>query len=33
MCGKRWMMNKHTNSMGKWLEKLEEDHSKKYGIS
>jgi hypothetical protein len=27
------MMNKSTNKMGKWLETLEENHSKKYGIS
>ena len=33
MCGKRWIMNKHTNRLGKWLEILEENHSKKYGIS
>ena len=33
MCGKRWMMNKNTNKLGKWLEKIEEDQLKKYGIS
>jgi predicted nucleic-acid-binding Zn-ribbon protein len=30
MCGKRWMMNKNTNKLGAWLEKLEEDQAKKY---
>jgi hypothetical protein len=33
MCGKRWMMNKNTNKLGKWLEKIEEDQLKRYGIS
>jgi hypothetical protein len=33
MCGKRWMMNKNTNRLGALLEALEENHSKKYGIS
>ena len=30
MCGKRWMMNKNTNKLGKWLETLEENHSKRF---
>lgn len=30
MCGKRWMMNKNTNGLGAWLEKLEEDQARKY---
>ena len=32
-CGKRWMMSKNTSKLGRWLEKIEQDHSKKYGIS
>ena len=33
MCGKRWMMNKETSKLGKWLEKTEQHQSKHYGIS
>lgn len=33
MCGKRWMINKDTNSLGKWLEKLEKVKEKALAIS
>ena len=33
MCGKRWMLNKETNSLGRWLSKKEEDHQKDLSIS
>lgn len=28
MCGKRWMINKATNSLGKWLEKHDQTLAK-----
>jgi hypothetical protein len=33
MCGKRWMLNKETNALGKWLEQRETDHQKSFSIS
>ena len=33
MCGKRWMLNKNSNELGKWLEKLEERHARSFSIS
>ena len=33
MCGKRWMINKKTNKLAKWLEKMEEKYAKLFFIS
>ena len=33
MCGKRWMINKDTSPLGKWLEKLEKAKEKSLSIS
>ena len=33
MCGKRWMLNKNTNALGKWLEQIENQHAKSFSIS
>lgn len=33
MCGKRWMVNKDTSALGKWLEKLEVKQQKTLSIS
>lgn len=33
MCGKRWMINKDTSPLGRWLEKNEIEHLKDYSIS
>jgi predicted nucleic-acid-binding Zn-ribbon protein len=33
MCGKRWMINKDTSALGKWLEKRENIQLKAFGIS
>jgi len=33
MCGKRWMLNKNTNALGRWLELVENQHAKDYSIS
>jgi hypothetical protein len=33
MCGKRWMLNKNMNGLGKWLEQIEELHAKNLSIS
>jgi len=33
MCGKRWMINKETNALAKWLEKRENKHTKSFFIS
>ena len=33
MCGKRWMINKDTSALGKWLEKLEKAKEKSLAIS
>jgi len=33
MCGKRWMINKDTSALGKWLEKSEKNKEKDLAIS
>ena len=33
MCGKRWMINKDTSALGKWIEKREHSQLKAFGIS
>lgn len=33
MCGKRWMVNKDTSSLGKWLEQREKRQLKDLAIS
>lgn len=33
LCGKRWMLNKDTNRLGKWLENREERYQKNLSIS
>jgi hypothetical protein len=33
MCGKRWMINKDTSPLGKWIEKRESSQLKAFGIS
>jgi len=33
MCGRRWMLNKDTNKLGKWLEKRDEQYRKNSYIS
>jgi hypothetical protein len=33
MCGKRWMINKDTSALGKWLEKAEKTKEKDLAIS
>lgn len=33
MCGKRWILNKDTNKLGKWLEQLEKTKEKSLAIS
>ena len=33
LCGKRWMINKETNTFGKWLDKKEQNRQKLFGIS
>ena len=33
MCGKRWMINKDTSSLGRWLEQVEKDKLKDLAIS
>jgi hypothetical protein len=33
MCGKRWMINKETSALGKWLEKQDQRHAKSFFIS
>lgn len=33
MCGKRWMINKDTSSLGRWLEQKEKDKLKDLAIS
>ena len=32
-CGKRWMLNKTSNELGKWLDQIEDQHAKKLSIS
>lgn len=33
MCGKRWMINKDTSPLGRWLEQVEKDKLKDLAIS
>jgi hypothetical protein len=33
MCGRRWMINKETNRLAKWLELKEMQHEKSFFIS
>ena len=33
MCGRRWMLNKDTNKLGRWLEQRDEQHRKNSYIS
>jgi DNA-directed RNA polymerase subunit RPC12/RpoP len=33
LCGKRWMINKETNRLAKWLENKESEHLKSFSIS
>ncbi len=33
MCGKRWMINKETSALGKWLERKDNEHAKAFSIS
>lgn len=33
MCGKRWMINKETNALAKWLDDKELQHRKSFSIS
>jgi hypothetical protein len=33
MCGKRWMINKETNALAKWLDQKESLHAKSFSIS
>ncbi len=33
MCGKRWMVNKDTSALGRWLEQLEIKQQKTLSIS
>jgi hypothetical protein len=33
MCGKRWMLNKNMNALGKWVEEIEKEHAKNLSIS
>ena len=33
LCGRRWMINKETNTLGRWLEQKENNHQKNFSIS
>jgi hypothetical protein len=33
MCGKRWMINKDTSALGKWLEQVEKNKLRSLAIS
>lgn len=33
LCGKRWMVNKDTSALGRWLEQLETKQQKTLSIS
>ena len=32
ICGRRWMINKDTSALGRWLEKREQDYQKNLSI-
>ena len=33
LCGRRWMINKDTSALGRWLEKRDQELNKKLSIS
>lgn len=33
MCGKRWMINRESSKLGKWLDQKESDYKKDFSIS
>jgi hypothetical protein len=33
LCGRRWMVNKDTSALGRWLERKELEHEKSFSIS
>lgn len=33
LCGRRWMVNKETNALGRWLDQKDRDLGKEYSIS
>ena len=33
MCGKRWMINRETSKLGKWLDQKESAYKKDFSIS
>ena len=33
LCGRRWMINKDTNALGRWLEQKDIEHGKELSIS
>jgi len=33
LCGKRWMINKDTNALGRWLEQKDIEHGRELSIS
>ena len=33
MCGTRWMIDKETSRLGKWLKAKEKEHEKSFSIS
>jgi hypothetical protein len=33
LCGRRWMVNKETSSFGRWLDQVEFNQRKAFGIS
>ena len=33
MCGRRWMINKDTNALGRWLEQKDREYGKQLSIS
>jgi hypothetical protein len=33
MCGRRWMLNKDTNRLGRWLEERDSEHKRSSYIS
>jgi hypothetical protein len=33
MCGKRWMINRESSKLGKWLDQKESEYKKDFSIS
>ena len=33
LCGRRWMVNKETNALGRWLDQKDRELGKEYSIS